>query len=158
MSMTGRERLLTAIHNGKPDRLPCLIHAWVDYHLKTSMNGMDQFQAYECIGMDPVIYVAPNYIYSERDLINWQVDTHELGEDPDGNHLWERLITTPDGVLVEKGSYNEHTSWIIEFIIKNEQDFEIWDKHIPLPVRVDWGPVREARRKVGERGIVRGAV
>jgi uroporphyrinogen decarboxylase len=156
--MTGRERLLTAIHNGKPDRLPCLIHAWIDYHLKTYMKGMDQFQAYECIGMDPVIYIVPNYIYNDKDYTNWKVDYRDLGVDPNGNHLWERVITAPDGVLTEKGSYNEYTSWITEFIIKNEQDFEIWNKYVPLPEQVDWGPVREAKRKVGDRGIVRGSV
>lgn len=64
--MTGRERLLTALNNGKPDRLPCLIHAWLDYHLKNTMNGLDQFQAYDCIGMDPVIYVTPKYIYDDK--------------------------------------------------------------------------------------------
>jgi len=62
MTITGREQLLTAIRNGKPDRLPCLIHAWVDYHLKNTMHTMHQFQAYEMIGMDPVIYTFPNYI------------------------------------------------------------------------------------------------
>ena len=122
------------------------------------MNGMDQFQAYECIGMDPVIYVGPNYIYNDKDFLNWQVDYHDLDVDADGNHLWERLISTPDGVLIEKGASNEYTSWITEFLIKNEQDFEIWAKHVPLPDRVDWGPVREAKRKVGDRGIVRGSV
>lgn len=37
--MTGRERLLTAINHGKPDRLPCLIHCWVGYHLQNTMGG-----------------------------------------------------------------------------------------------------------------------
>jgi uroporphyrinogen decarboxylase len=156
MKMTGRERLLTTIHNGKPDRLPCLIHAWVDYHLKNTMHGMDQFQAYECIGMDPVIYTGPNYIYNAKDYANWTMEQRDLGVDADGNHLWERFITTPKGVLTEKGSFDDTTSWATEFIIKIERDFDLWSEYVPLPERIDWAPVREAKRKVGENGIVRG--
>ena len=29
--MTSRERLLTAIDNKKPDRLPCQVHGWMQY-------------------------------------------------------------------------------------------------------------------------------
>jgi uroporphyrinogen decarboxylase len=158
MTMTGRERLLTAIQRGKPDRLPCLIHAWVDYHLKTTMGGMDQFQAYECIGMDPVIYVVPNYLFNDQDLANWNVDYRELGVDADGNHRWERRITTPGGVLNEKGSYDDTTGWTTEFMIKNERDFELWEKYVPLPERIDWSPVIAAKQRVGDRGIVRGYI
>jgi len=158
MTITNRERLLIAMNNGKPDRLPCLIHAWVEYHLKTYMHTLDQFQAYEAIGMDPVIYAFPNYIYNQRDYANWQVDYSEPGRDANGNQLWQRVITTPEGVLTESGSINEYTSWSTEFIIKNKRDFELWNKYVPLPERIDWGPVQEAKQKVGDRGIVRGYV
>ena len=158
MSMTGRERLLTAIHNGKPDRLPCSIHAWVDYHLRTTMHGMDQFQAYECIGMDPVIYTGPDYIYSDRDLANWVVDYRGLGASESGNQEWARVITTPGGILTERGAANDQTSWTTEFLIKNERDFELWSRYVPLPERMDWTPVREAKRRIGDAGIVRGYV
>jgi uroporphyrinogen decarboxylase len=156
--LNGRERLLTAINNGKPDRLPCLIHAWVEYHLKTYMKGMDQFQAYETIGMDPTIYVVPDYIYNPKDYENWQVDFRESSEDKDGNRFYEKVITTPKGTLTEKGSSNQYTAWVTEFIIKNERDFELWKEYVPLPERIDWGPVREAKIKVGDRGMVRGYV
>jgi uroporphyrinogen decarboxylase len=158
MSMTGRERLLTAIHNGKPDRLPCSIHAWIDYHLKTTMRGMDQFQAYAHIGMDPVIYTGPRYLYDDRDLANWRVEQRDLGTDADGNQRWLKVITTPDGVLTERGASNPYTTWTTEFPIKNERDFELWAKYVALPQRIDWEPVFEAREKIGDTGIVRGYV
>jgi uroporphyrinogen decarboxylase len=120
------------------------------------MHGMDQFQAYECIGMDPVIYTGPNYIYNAKDYANWTMEQRDLGVDADGNHLWERFITTPKGVLTEKGSFDDTTSWATEFIIKIERDFDLWSEYVPLPERIDWAPVREAKRKVGENGIVRG--
>lgn len=41
--MTGRERLLTAIYNKKPDYLPCQVHNWMQYYLNTYLKAMDQF-------------------------------------------------------------------------------------------------------------------
>jgi len=31
--MTSRERMLTALNNGRPDRLPCQVHGWMPYYL-----------------------------------------------------------------------------------------------------------------------------
>ncbi len=156
--MTGRERLLLAINNGKPDRLPCLIHAWLDYHLKNTMGGLDQFQAYDAIGMDPVIYAFPNYLYDDKDWAHWRVEHRQLGVDAGGNRPWADRITTPEGVLTTQGASNSYTAWVTEHIIKTERDFELWNKYVPLPARIDWTPVRAARKKVGDRGIVRGYV
>lgn len=154
--MTGRERFLAAVNNQKPDRLPCQVHSWMEYYLKTYLNNMDQYQAYDFFGMDPVIYVGPEFIFDEKDLAKWEVKYRELGEDADGSMHWVRTIATPEGILTEKGAYNKFTSWITEYIIKDERDFELWNKYVPLPEKVDWSPVIEAKRIIGERGIVRG--
>jgi len=156
MDMTGRERFLAAINNEKPDRLPCQVHNWMQYYLDTYLNGMDAYQAYEYFGMDPVIYIGPRYIYDEKDLSNWQVKYYDLGTDADGNHHWRKEIITPEGVLTEQGAYNQFTPWTTEYIIKDERSFEIWNKYVPIPVEVDWSPVLEAKRRIGDRGIVRG--
>ena len=154
--MNPRERLFAAINNEKPDRLPCQVHSWMPYYLKRYLNGIDQFQAYARFGMDAVIYAAPNYIYSKKDLAKWQVEHRELGQDQSGNRQWIEIITTPGGILRQKGSVNEFTGWTTELLIKSESDFEIWNKYIPLPGKVDWTPVLEAKRKIGDQGIVRG--
>jgi len=154
--MTGRERLLAAINNQKADWLPCQVHSWMDYYLRTYLGGMDQYEAYRYFGMDPVIYTQPDYIYNEKDMANWDVQYREMGIDKDGNTDWIRLINTPVGALTEKGSYNQYTAWTTEFAIKSESDFEIWNKYVPIPEKIDWTPVLEAKHRIGERGIVRG--
>ena len=98
------------------------------------------------LGMDPVIYVDPIYIYREKDLTDRQVVYHELGRDSSGNTNLEKLITTPEGLLTQKGSYNQFTEWTTKYIIQNERDFEIWNKYMPIPERVDWSPVFEAKK------------
>ncbi len=155
MTMTSRERLLTALSNEKPDRLPCQVHSWMDYYLHTYLGGVDQYQAYERFGMDAVIYVAPKYEYADNDLANWEVKTRELGRDSGGNQLWERTITTPKGQLTCQGARNLFTSWDTKHLIETEQDFEIWNEFVPLPVAVDWSPVIAAKERIGDGGIVR---
>ena len=107
--MTGRERYLTVLNNQKPDRMPCQVHSWMEYYLKTYLGGMDQYEAYDYFGMDPVIYVGPDYIYNDKDLSNWEVKHVQAPEDNRGNNHWVKTITTPAGVLTQKGSYNKFT-------------------------------------------------
>ena len=153
--MNGRERFLTALANEKPDHLPCQIHGWMAYYLRTYLDGVDQYEAYARFGMDPVIYVNPRYVLDPSDMPNWQVDHRNTGTGPNGERLWTQKITTPDGVLTSKGASNEFTQWTTEYLIKTEQDFDIWSKYVPLPIEIDWSPVLEAKRRIGDTGIVR---
>lgn len=155
--MTGRERFLTALDNRKPDYLPCQVHNWMPYYLKTYLNGMSDTEAYEFVGMDPVLYRNPKYIFADKDLANWQVENTNFNEDSDGSSRWIQKITTPKGILTSEGANNKYTGWITKQIIENERDFEIWNEYVPLPVKVDWSPVLDAKKLIGDRGIVRGS-
>jgi hypothetical protein len=152
--VTGRERFLTALENGQPDRLPCSVHNWMRYYLEKYLGGCDQFEAYARFGMDPVIYRRPREVCDERDLSNWQVRRTDLGV-VEGNRCWREEVVTPDGKLTRAGAANEFTSWETEHLIKGPRDFELWEKWKPLPVEIDWAPVVEAKERIGETGIVR---
>jgi len=41
--MTSRERMLTALDNERPDRLPCQVHGWMGYYLRRYLDGMDWY-------------------------------------------------------------------------------------------------------------------
>jgi len=155
MAMTSRERMLTALNNGRPDRLPCQVHGWMQYYLNHYLGGIDWYQAYERFDMDYAIYVSPHYRYSEQDLAHWQVERRDLGIDADGNHRWEETITTPGGILHHAGAWNEITAWETEVLVKNERDFELWDRYLPVPIGADFTGIQEARDKLGDKGIVR---
>jgi uroporphyrinogen decarboxylase len=157
LMLTSRERLLTAIHNETPDRLPCQVHSWMSYYLQTYLGGRDQFQAYAHFpGMDWVIYESPRFIYADQDLANWQIARVDLGQDRDGSISWQERIETPKGTLTHSFTRNEITSWTTEYLIKSERDFEIWEVYVPVPERVDWSPIVQAKERIGEKGIVRG--
>ena len=52
--------------------------------------------------------------------------------------------------------WNPFTVWVTKFLIKSERDFELWEKYVPLPEKVDWTPIIEIKKRIGDRGIVRG--
>jgi len=155
MAMTSRERMLTALDNGRPDRLPCQVHGWMPYYLEHYLGGIDSWQAYERFDMDFAVYESPGYEFSEKDLANWQTDRVDLGVDDEGNRLWAETVVTPKGKLHHAGAISEITPWKTESLLKTEQDFEIWNEFVPCPVRADLTPVKRARDRLGDRGIIR---
>jgi len=154
-TMSSRERMLCALNNGRPDRLPCQVHGWMQYYLDKYLDGMDWWQAYAKFDMDYAIYVSPAYSYDPKDLENWQVEEHDLGFDRDGNQLWEQIITTPKGTLRHAGARNPVTPWETEPLIKTEDDFAIWDAYVPVPVAADFAPIQAVKERLGDRGIIR---
>lgn len=153
--MNSRERMLTALNNGRPDRLPCQVHGWMDYYLNHYLGGMDWWQAYARFGMDYAIYVAPRYTYTDRDLARWRVERTEHSVDADGNHRWEETIVTPRGNLHHAGAWNEITAWETEYLIKTADDFERWDACYPAPTGIDFKPIQQVKDRLGDQGIIR---
>ena len=155
MAMTSRERMLTALDNKRPDRLPCQVHGWMDYYLKTYLGGADWYEANRRLGFDYAIYVSPTYRYEPETLEKWQVKTVDLGTDADGNHTHEEFITTPGGTLHKVVSRNAFTAWDTEPLLKTIADFELWDRYSPEPSGADLSEIARVREKLGDLGIVR---
>jgi len=153
--MTSRERMMIALSNGRPDRLPCQVHGWMDYYLKNYLGGIDEWAAFEKFGLDFAIYRSPTYRYAAADCANWREEARILGVNKDGDTCWERTIHTPNGELHCAGAYSAITGWTTEPLIKNERDFALWDEFSLVPTGVDFGPIREAKDRLGDRGIIR---
>ncbi len=79
----------------------------------------------------------------------------ELSADEDGNHRWAETIRTPRGELEQKGATNDITSWTTEYLIKSQRGFELWKEFYPVPAAADLSGIREARDRLGDRGIIR---
>lgn len=153
--MTSRERMLTALDNGKPDRLPCQVHDWMPYYLKNYLDGMDRWEAFERFGMDYAIYISPKYSYAEKSLSNWLVKETDLGIDESGNRRVAVEIMTPKGKLQKRVTHTDVTSYDSEYLLKNMKDFEIWNEFYPLPISVDFNPIQKVKDRLGDRGIIR---
>ncbi|HSM25680.1 MAG TPA: hypothetical protein VK856_12515, partial [Anaerolineaceae bacterium] len=57
--MNSKQRLLTAINLGIPDRLPVTTHHIMDYFRNTYMNGKSNLEIFEHFGLDPIHWTAP---------------------------------------------------------------------------------------------------
>jgi uroporphyrinogen decarboxylase len=147
--------MLAALDNGRPDRLPCQVHDWMPYYLEHYLGGMDRWQAFEKFGMDFAIYVSPTYTYGEKDLANWIVERKDLGVDNTGNRCTSIKITTPKGTLTMQEAKTDITVYEMEVLIKNMEDFALWDEFYPVPTGIDFTPIQKAKDRLGDRGIIR---
>jgi len=153
--MTSRERMLIALSNGRPDRLPCQVHGWMTYYLDTYLNGIDQWAAFEKFDLDFAIYVSPVYSYSDQALAAWKEERTLLPVDDQGNHPWAETIVTPKGDLHHAGAWNNITGWETEHLIKTEGDFALWDEFFPVPTGIDFSAIQATKERLGDRGIIR---
>ncbi len=162
--MKSKERLLLALNGEKPDRMPASLHQWQPYHLDKHMNGISDLEAFRVVGLDAQIQ------YFEEMAQFWLVDADftrfntkawrdiptVVSNDPD-NRLVHHTVETPEGNLTYKTAGDRKTTWINEYIIKNDDDIYLIDKYMPVPV-LTLEPIEKRYNEVGDDGILRGFV
>lgn len=152
--MTPRERLLTALERGIPDRLPVTIHQWQDYHLKVFMGGMSDIEAFRAVGLDAAITIWD--ANEGKTTPEWQIDAL-ITQVNSKQWFTDYTIKTPGGVLTQRNESNEFTTWTIEYLIKRPEDMLLVKKYLPVPkLKKDF--VRHMKKELGESGILRGLV
>ena len=120
--MTSKERMLTALNRGKPDRLPVTIHQWQDYHLNHFMGGVSDIEANRICGLDASI----NFYRTLEDAPSpaWRVTVS--AEPGTADYAVTRTtITTPEGELTCCHGANEMTTWVTEHLIKRPEDIRL---------------------------------
>ncbi|MHC4443750.1 MAG: uroporphyrinogen decarboxylase family protein [Planctomycetota bacterium] len=161
--MTSKERMMTALNKGKPDRLPVTIHQWQQFYLDEYLGGVDQLEAFEMFGMDAAVqefadfgqYWYPGSDYAGHSTSEWRDEAKIVKDDVD-DFIIHHTINTPEGVLTYKTSGNRQTTWLTEYPIKHDEDINAI-KYIPVPT-LDPKPFNELYDKVGDKGILRGFV
>lgn len=164
--MNHRERMLTALEGGKPDRLPATIHGWMDYWNDKYMGGADQFEIYRHFDMDAQIFyfawldepLVPA-MYFTGDLVpgpNWKVD-YEITKQDKVSTIYEFTIETPAGTLSKTMEKNEMMAWVTEYPIKEKEQIYWIRDYMPLP-RPDIRRINEAFEQMGDMGILRAGI
>lgn len=164
MTMTSKERMMRALNREKPDRLPVSVHQWQGYHLDNFMNGMSDLDAFEATGMDAQIqyfqdmgqFWLVDADYSKVSTSQWRDEVEVLSDDPD-NLVIHHTIKTPEGDLTYKANGNRKTTWIVEHLIKGDEDMDLVEKYMPVP-KLDPKPIEKAYDALADRGILRGSV
>ena len=147
--MTSKERMLIALNRGKPDRLPATIHQWQDYHLKHYMGGKTDLEAFKDVGLDAAITYTP-FIFKSSD--NWRESYKKY--EKDGQIITDYTIETPEGVLTYKTGTNQYTTWMVEHLIKRDEDIYLLKKYRPVP-GLDRDAVSKRYDEIGDDGILR---
>ena len=60
MTMTPKQRLVTALERGVADRLPVTTHHLMPYFLDKYMGGMSNQACFEHFGLDPITWTVPH--------------------------------------------------------------------------------------------------
>ena len=163
--MTSRERLLTALTQGVPDRLPVTTHHLMPHFLEKQMGGISEEAFFDQFGLDGITWffgttaipADGSYLssigYIQTD--NWTIDVEAP---PFSKHQTYRYkITTPGGILTMSLASDQYTTWIVEHLIKEKKDIDLLAKYMPA-VACDHDGLNQAVAKCGDRGIVRGAI
>jgi len=162
--MTPKERMLRAINGEKPDRLPVSIHQWQGFHLDTCLDGISDLEACRRFGFDAQIqyfqsmgqFWLVDADFTKTNTDTWRDEPRIISHDPD-NRVVHHEINTPEGVLTYKTAGDRKTTWITEYLIKNDDDLDLIEKYMPVPA-LDIAPVNARYDEVGDDGILRGFV
>lgn len=171
-TMTSRERLLTALSRGVPDRLPVTNHFIMPYFLSRYMNGIGEDEYWNVTGLDPILWTISHmpdpskeeyydpaqqqigFLESRRvSTDSWRIESERI---PDLECTTTRYrFVTPDGTLSMVLQADQHTSWVAEYLIKDKKDIEIIGKHVTHP-KCNVEEINRQAQGYGDRGIVRG--
>jgi len=162
--MNSKERMLTALHREKPDRMPATVHQWQGYHLETYMGGISDLEAFKFTGLDAQIQYFQDMgqfwlVDADMSRLNtptWRDEVTVISADPD-HRVSHHTIYTPEGALTYKTEGNRMTTWITEYLIKHDEDIELIRKYMPAP-SLDPAPIARRYDEIGDAGILRGFV
>jgi len=171
VTMTHRERLVTALRREKPDRLPVTTHHVMSYFLDHYLEGISSQDFFERYGMDaitwPVLHKpdparaeyfdphqgVPGFLEARRvSSDQWRIEEEEIPGQP-GRTMRYRFVT-PRGALTMMTQSNEQTTWVTEPLIKHKRDIDLVGEFVTHPL-CDVQAVNQASREYGQRGLVR---
>jgi hypothetical protein len=167
--MTPRQRLVTALARGVPDRLPVTTHHLMPAFLQ-ALGAISELEFFDRYGLDAIHWTTPlragvgcrpdPHAQSARESWShvsdsWRVE-RSLVSSADV-HTIRYAIATPRKTLSAVLQDDGRTTWVAERLIKEKADIEVIAAFAPVPL-CDAPAVAAARAAIGERGIVRGAI
>jgi uroporphyrinogen decarboxylase len=172
--MTSRQRLLTALDRGVPDRLPVTTHHLMPWFLQHCLGGLSPAGFFDRFGLDAIDWVfahRPEPSEGARldpdqgeigylDVPRLVSDDWRVTPEPVSGrrHPTTRYrITTPGGELTTVLEHAPQTDWVVERLIKQPREVNLIARWAPAP-RCDIERVHRHALALGERGIVRGAI
>ncbi len=153
--MTPRERLLTVLRRGRPDRVPVTIYGYSQYdddwynrepsyapliELETRYGDSFVTAPIDC----PVFLGDPNVVHGQEETQG------------DGSVVMKTKIDTPKGKLtaVSRRDPGLMTNWQVEPLIKSDEDIERLLSMPDPPADVNARRIADLEARVGDAGIL----
>jgi uroporphyrinogen decarboxylase len=173
--MTPKQRMVTALEGGQPDRLPVTTHHVQGYFLDKYLGGMDYRDFFDEFGFDPIRWVVPYKADESRgeyhdptqttvhplDLTHRVVsDEWRIEQEPIPNQEYRTTrynFVTPGGTLSMVLQGNQYTDWVVEPLIKQPRDIDLIAKYVTHP-KCDVEKVNAVADEVGEGALIRGHI
>lgn len=173
--MTSRQRMLTALTRGVPDRLPVTTHHVMQYFLDKYLDGISPYDFFDRFDLDAWLWTVPykpdlskgEYFDPNQTFIhpldhthrvvsdNWRIETEEI---PDPEYYTVRYkFVTPQGTLSMVLQGNGYTDWVVEPLVKNKRDIDLIAAYVTHPT-CDIEAVNQRAEAFGERGLIRGHI
>jgi hypothetical protein len=174
-AMTSRQRMLTALNGGVPDRLPVTTHHVMLAFLDKYMPGKTYHEFFDTLGLDAITWTVPykpdtskgEYFDPNQASVhpldhthrvvsdNWRIETETL---PHTEYRTTRYnFVTPKGTLSMVLQGNQYTDWVVEPLVKEKRDIDLIAEFVTHP-KVDVEAVNRTAEAFGERGLVRGHI
>lgn len=173
--MTPKQRMVTALKGGKPDRLPVTTHHVQGYFLDKYLGGMDYRDFFDDFGFDPIRWVVPykadasqgEYYDPTQTTVHPLDLTHRVVSDewrieqepiPNQEYRTTRYsFVTPGGNLSMVLQGNEYTDWVVEPLIKQPRDIDLIAQYVTHP-KCDVEKVNAVADEAGEGALIRGHI
>ena len=170
MTMTSKQRMLTALDGGVPDRLPVTTHFIMPRFWKTAWaESREEF--FEVSGWDPITYTTPHrpnpdageYYDPEQSppgfLESWRIasDNWRVHSEPVSGRKYPATrfrFVTPKGTLSMVLESDPYTTWVVEPLIKEKRDIDLIGQYVTAP-KCDVAEVNKVVDAFGQRGLVR---
>jgi uroporphyrinogen decarboxylase len=173
--MTSRQRMLTALTGGVPDRLPVTTHHVMSYFLDKYMGGISAQAFFDHFDLDAWLWTVPykadeahgEYYDPCQTFIhpldhthrvvsdNWRIETEEI---PDPQYKTTRYrFVTPKGTLSMVLQGTDYTDWVAEPLVKDKRDIDLIAEFVTHP-KCDVEAVNRRAEAFGERGLIRGHI
>jgi uroporphyrinogen decarboxylase len=173
--MTHRQRMLTALTGGVPDRLPVTTHHVQQYFLDKYMGGIPYQEFFDRFDLDAWLWTVPYKLdpakgeyydpcqtfihpldHTHRVVSdNWRIETEAI---PDPQYKTTRYrFVTPKGTLSMVLQGSDYTDWVAEPLIKDKRDIDLIAPYVTHPT-CDVEAVNKRAEAFGERGLIRGHI
>jgi hypothetical protein len=170
-NMSTKQRFITALQRGTPDRLPVTTHHVMPYFLNKYMDGIGPDQFFDHFGLDKIVWPFPlkpdtskgeyqdpdqgklGFLEGKRIFSdNWRIEYTKI-DDPQYDTTRAEVIT-PKGTLSAVLQSNEYTTWVTEHLIKEKKDIDLVGEFVTQPL-CDTEELNAVADTYGESALIR---